>query len=721
MNKIFPRRLSSGSRATFNARLSWRCCVAVCFALIAVTATHGQSTTQPPVMLSEAASTRAIALDAVNFRREPFSFRQPIQFGTDDRTRVMLFVMNLGLYEGEGANAVTVDAEDGLKRRFPLTVEYVGNVRGFEWMTAVVVRLHDDMEDAGDVLVRVGAHGTASNRVRLAVGHVGGGLPDDQGAVPTPAPSTPPAPTPTLTPNPYTSPSTARDTARFLEQTSFGMTPSAYAAALNKSFRQQLQEQFDAPMTDYPNLAPQPSNSMDGCPTGSAATCYRDNYTQFPLQVRFFQNALSGQDQLRQRVAFALSQILVTSGIDVQQPSSMAVYQRLLLRNSFGNFRTLISEVTLNPAMGRYLDMVNNVKPNPARGTEPNENYARELLQLFTIGLYKLNQDGTLQLDASGQPIPTYDQEAVEGFAHVFTGWTYAPMPGVAPHAINPSYYMLPMVATESNHDTAAKEVLNGVVIPAGQTAQKDLDDALDNIFNHPNVAPFIGRRLIQSLVTSNPSPAYVARVSAAFNNNGAGVRGDMKAVITAILLDPEARGDYKTAPNYGHLREPALYVMSILRAFSASSDGVGLITQTSGMGQNVFYSGSVFNYYSPLYNLPNERGLTAPEFNIQTTATALARANFVNTIVYSRINAQADVPGSTGTSINFTPWEQYAADPQQLINQLDTFLMHNSMSPAMRAVLTQAITSVPATNPNARVKTAVYLVLTSSQFQVEQ
>nr|MBA2501529.1 DUF1800 family protein [Pyrinomonadaceae bacterium] len=332
------------------------------------------------------------------------------------------------------------------------------------------------------------------------------------------------------------------------------------------------------------------------------------------------------------------------------------------------------------------------------------------------------NQDGTPMLNAEGRFIPTYDQETVEGFAHVFTGWTFAPIPpSTTITRRNPQYYLAPMVVYASNHDASAKELLDGVALPAGQTAEKDLSDALDNIFNHPNVAPFISKQLIQHLVTSNPSPAYVGRVAAVFNDNGAGVRGDLKAGVRAILLDAEARGDAKTDAAYGRLREPVQFVLNVLRSLNATSDGYGLLDQTRGMGQNIFNSPSVFNFYPPTYQIPGTQVL-GPQFAIQTTATALARMNFVNTLVFSRIAPPTGSPtGATGASINLTAWEALASDPAKLVDELDKVLMHNSMSPQTRAVVTQAVTSTPATNPKLRAQTAIYLVATSSQYQVQR
>ncbi|MBK9090688.1 MAG: DUF1800 family protein [Holophagales bacterium] len=300
------------------------------------------------------------------------------------------------------------------------------------------------------------------------------------------------------------------------------------------------------------------------------------------VQNRFFTNALYGNDQLRQKVAWALHKIFVVSGNDVPMPSRLTPYLRVLNRNAFGNFRTLLGEITLNTAMGRYLDMVTSTR------TRPNENYPREVLQLFSIGTMRRNPDGTVQSDSDG-PIPTYDQAIVDGFSKAFTGWTYAPQ-----YPDGSTNYIDPMVLVPGNHDTTGKLLLRGVTLPAGRTGTQDLNDALDNISQDPNVGPFIGGQLIRMLVTSNPSPGYVARVTAAFDDNGRGVRGDMKAVIRAVLLDPEARGTGPEASSFGRLREPALWLVASLRALGArSADGTAnadgyLNPRTSPLGQSV-------------------------------------------------------------------------------------------------------------------------------------
>ena len=507
-------------------------------------------------------------------------------------------------------------------------------------------------------------------------------------------------------------PSTA-DVVRFLEQATFGPTPQLIEHVKAVGFAAFLEEQFQAPMSSYPTLPLYPTTrDTTACPNGSA--CQRDNYTMYPLQNRFFVNALYGEDQLRQRVSFALHQIVVVSGVDVTQPSWMAPYLQVLDRNAFGNYRQLLFDITLNPAMGNYLDVNGNTR------TRPNENYAREVLQLFSIGTVRLNMDGTPQLDASGRSIPTYTQDTVNNFARVFTGWRFATAP-----ATGVPNYIDPMVANEPQHDVAAKTLLNGVVLPAGRNTRQDLNDAIDNIFNDANVAPFVSKQLIQHLVTSNPSADYVARVAAAFNGGTFAGRGDMKAVIRAILLDPEARGDAKTDGTYGRLRHPAQFIANILRAFGAgSADGTGpsdgyLNPQSVNMGMDVFRPPSVFSYFSSAFAIPATGGVRGPEFGIFSTATALRRANFVNPMVFSRIAVGTNSP--TGTSIDLSPLLPLTSNPGALVDALNTLLLHGTMSAEMRSSIVTAVTAVSPANALKRARTAVYLVLTSSQYQVER
>lgn len=520
---------------------------------------------------------------------------------------------------------------------------------------------------------------------------------------------------------------TQADALRLLEQATFGPNEALLAHARTLGAAAFLNEQFAAPASTYPNFPYYPSTAPPECsydstnPTGPASLCNRDNYSLFQVQLRFFQDAMNAPDQLRQRVAFALSQIFVVSGNELNMAYAMAPYQQMLRAGAFGNFRQLLNDVTLSPAMGRYLDMVNNGKGDPARGIEPNENYARELLQLFSIGEVKLNLDGTPQLDGQGQAIPAYDQDAIEGFAKVFTGWTYPVRPGATPARYNPTNYEGQMVVWPSNHDTTAKELLDNFILPGGQTPEADLGAALDNIFNHPNVGPFISRQLIQHLVTSNPTPAYIARVATVFNNNGQNVRGDLRAVVQAILLDPEARGDNKTDANYGQLREPVLFVLNVLR-LCGQSDGVYLRGQVSAMGQNLFYSPSVFNYFPPDYGVPGTT-LDGPEFAILNSSTAFSRANFINSIVYSSNGIAPDptVPGAIGTKVNLQSLQALAGNPAQLVERLNELMLHNTMSTPMKNAIITAVQAVASTDTLGRARMAAYLVATSSQYQVER
>lgn len=713
MSKNFPDCLS-----TRLFRITGCCLLIILSSVLGMAQTRNMPGV--PVLISQDGSTRALSVNPDRWRGK-FPTASQTVWSPSDETRVTLFLTNLDLMKDEGANAFRADAEDASGRQFPLTVESINPVTGFEWIQAVVVRLNGQIGDAGDVLVRVTWRGMSSNRVRLAMGHAGGGPKDDEGSAPTNAPLAQPKPQqePDLNQLGIGTPFSG-NRIRFMEQATFGPTADLDLRLRRIGISAYIAEQLDYPYPGvaYPNLPPQPTQTPGTC-TGD---CVRDNYTMYPLQRWFFQDALYGKAQLRRRVAWALSQIFVVSGVDTQQPSQYLPYLQVLDRNAFGNYRTLLGEMTLNTAMGNYLDMVRSTK------TSPNENYAREVLQLFSVGLDKLNVDGTPMLDGMGNRIPTYDQNVVNGFTKVFTGWGFAPpqIPGI----VN---YIDPMTLTANNHDTTSKLLLNGVTLPAGQTGTQDLNAALDNIFNNPNVGPFISKQLIQHLVTSDPTPAYVGRVAAIFNDNGSGVRGDLRAVVKAILTDPEARGDVKTDPNYGYLREPALYVTNILRQFNAraASGAVGsqsdgyLDPQTINMSQDIFRAPSVFNYYPPGYVVPVS-GIKGPEFYLMNTSTALRRANFGNTIIFG--NIPATTGGNTnapfGTSIDLSEMQALAtadASGVQLMDALDKKMMHGAMSPEMRNIITTAVLAAPSNNPLLRARTAIYLVATSSQYQVQR
>ena len=488
---------------------------------------------------------------------------------------------------------------------------------------------------------------------------------------------------------------------RFLEQSTFGPTSTLLNQLQQVGLTQFLHDQFNEPMSRYPDQ-------------GSTAD-------MMPTQKVLFTNALTRPDQLRQRVALALSEIWVTSGL-VVPGMGMAPYMQLLTQDAFTNYRTIMQDVTLSPAMGAYLNMVNNDKPDAAANTHANENYARELLQLFTLGVYALNSDGTMQMDSGGKPIPTYDQNVAQAFARVFTGWTYPTQPGSTLQKHNDPYWIGPMEAVDTNHDTDSKTLLNGTVLSGGQNAAQDLAGALDNIFSHPNVGPFVAKQLIQHLVTSNPSTAYVGRVANAFNSGtygsfGSGTRGDMQAVIAAILLDPEARrGDDPTTAvsTDGHLREPILYIANLLRAFAATSDGVGPVNYASNLGEPPLEAPSVFNFFPPTFVIPGTT-LLGPEFALQTAGKALARIDFVNFLVYGSIDG--------GTTLDFSAFANLAAaDVNQLLDALNALLLHGTLSPSARASVLAAVNAIPSgpTQGLLRAQAAIYLIASSSQYQVQ-
>jgi uncharacterized protein (DUF1800 family) len=531
------------------------------------------------------------------------------------------------------------------------------------------------------------------------------------------------------------------DTVRLLEQSTFGPTKPLIAYVQQVGFTAWLDEQLAAPMSDYPDLEFWPQQR----PTSCTGECQRDNYTNYPLQRHFFLNALSGQDQLRQRVAFALSQILVVSRVDIPLSSWMRSYQQLLYRSAFGNFRQLLYDVTLHPTMGRFLDMLNNrcqTRTPPdltvcrnGLTSQPNENYAREILQLFSIGTFMLNEDGTRQLDGNGNPTPTYDQKTVEEFSRVFTGWILGPglpspsgIGGTVPNYRDPMRVRRDSRGREDYHDKGPKTLLYGFKLPGGQSQTEELNAAIDNIANHQNVAPFISKQLIQHLVTSNPSPQYVGRVASLFASNR-NSPSQLYDVVRAILLDPEARGDLKdpsSEPHYGKLREPVQLITNILRAFNATSDGVlnsldvgGSAIGSADMSQDLFNAPSVFSFYPPSARVPGEAVL-GPQFAIFSSLTSLRRANFVNTVIFSTIPAAAP-NRPTGTSIDLAEWDSFANDPDRLIDALNELLLHAGMSNEMRDSIKIAVESIPASDLRSRVRTAIYLIATSSQYQVQR
>lgn len=742
-------------------RLFSMCGAFLCVAMSAVMTAAQAAEDAAPILISESGSTRAIT----GSLSQPDSGRNVRVFPAGSETAVTLFVANLDLLPNEGRTAFRADVQDASYRRFPLEVISFEPSSYRRGVYAITVRLRPDIGNVGDVLARVTWRGMSSNRVRISIGHQGGRIADDDGAQPTPLD--------TLNGTKRANPGRvlrpwAGDTVRFMQQAGFGSNAALESRIRRIGFStwltEQMEDKFYGPglprysTYPYPNLknvATVPPTNCDGIsgngnPVDIDPLCFRDRYTMWPLQNWFFREALYGDDQqLRRRVSWALSQIFVVGGRETVQPGRMLPYINILDRHAFGNYKDLLREITLNPAMGAYLDMA--ISTSQA----PNENYPREILQLFSIGVDQLHPDGT-PWKRNGINVPSYDQNMINQFTKVFTGWANCQTVGCPNLELGIPNFLDPMVANPANHDMTQKVLFGGTVLPAGQTPEADLQQALKNIFEHPNVGPFFSKLMIQQLVTSNPTPAYVGRVAAVFNNNGAGDRGDMKALIRAILLDPEARGNFKTDPDYGHLREPVLFTTNILKPFNpqannnltpaascnGQSDGVLNQNGTLPLDQEVWMPPSVFNYYPMDYYIPGT-DLAGPEFGIFSTGTALKRPNLVNAIAPPNSTVAGGIPvvpqvtilqgvqqvqnpnyAPCGTRIDLTRLaDAAAADPSGnlLLDILNAELLHKSMSEAMRADILTGIQGIAVSNPVKRARAAYYLVATSPQFQVQR
>ena len=530
---------------------------------------------------------------------------------------------------------------------------------------------------------------------------------------------------------------------RFLNQATFGPTEADIQRVMSRGYAAWLDEQFALPLAaDY-------HWKRYASATGSVAgarTVYASFYTQ----------ALTAPDQLRQRVAFALSQIMVVSALDVNGDNTAAVaaYNDMLGRNAFGSYRTLLQDVALHPAMGLYLSHLKNRKEDLRFGRTPDQNFARELMQLFSIGLVKLRADGTPLVDAGGSPIETYTQDDIVGLSRVFTGWSWA-----GPDTTDPRFYGLPtardsqrlktpMQAYSKWHSVSEKRFLGKTIPPqASPDAAGDLRIALDTLAAHANVGPFIGRQLIQRLVTANPSPAYVARVAAVFANNGAGVRGDLKAVVRAILLDAEARAPAASqSAGFGKLREPVLRLTAALRAFGATSDsGRFLIAPTDednpNLAQTPLRSHSVFNFYRPGYVAPASRtgaaGMTEPELQITDESSTTGYVNVMAALIDRGIGYRGPNNTAARPDVQIGVAEELAvaSDTGALVDRISTKLRGEQPNDALRAEIVAAVDSiaVPALKSNGsnlgavqtaqrkRVNVALLLMLASPEFIVQR
>lgn len=445
-------------------------------------------------------------------------------------------------------------------------------------------------------------------------------------------------------------------------------------------------------------------------------------------------------DVLRQRVAFALSEIFVISDrpdVLSNQPRGMLNFYDVLVRGAFGNARDLLKNVALHPCMGAYLSHLKNRKADPELGTFPDENFAREIMQLFSIGLWELNADGTPKLDNLGQIIPTYDNVAITNFARVFTGFSFG-----GPRGGNfwwpPEDWNHPMRMWDEYHDMAQKTLLNGVVLPAriasqpdtGVAGMADVNGAIDCLFQHPNMGPFLGKQLIQKMVTSNPSPEYVGRVSAAFADNGKGVRGDMKAVIKAVLLDPEARSVAMLAsPTFGKMKEPYLRAAGLARAFNARSRAniYPLAYLDELLGQQPLSSPSVFNFFRPAYSPAgpiSDGHLVAPEFQILNAVTAVAGPNYFDSALRYGFNRWGDSNPSRVVRPNLVGEMALYNDIPALMRRLDLVLMGGMLDPEHHRIIREAVEAIDDTYwdwKRERIYLAIYLISTLPDYAIQR
>ncbi|OJY49023.1 MAG: hypothetical protein BGP17_10570 [Sphingomonas sp. 67-41] len=523
------------------------------------------------------------------------------------------------------------------------------------------------------------------------------------------------------TPGPTPTPAvfTEGDAARLAKQASFGPTPDLIARIKQLGATAWVDEQLAASSSSYADLATEVRR--DFCASGDTV-CSRAHFSRTPVAMRFYANAIAGSDQLRQRTAFALGQMIVASEAEVNSTAGIAAFNQIFLANAFGNYRDILQQVTMSGYMGDYLDMADSNKSGPS------ENYARELLQLFSMGPDQLNMDGSLKRDGSGAAIPNYATDDIKGVAKALTGWTYARVGGAAITDGNARDYSKPMIQVASRYDTTEKKFL-GATVAAGATQEASVAAVVDAAFNSASTAPFVARHMIVHLVTANPSPAYVGRVAAAFADNGKGVRGDMKAVVRATLLDGEARAAPTAAG--GKLKEPVLLMTALARAIGFATDGYVFTTRDANLGQPVFRAPSVFNFYPDDFPLPGSTVLKSPASKLLNTSNVLRWHNFVYDWTVSgdanrsEYALDSGLPMSSLTQPLWATWEAYGTDLDTMVSRIDLTLFANTLNQAQKDALKAAAT--PITNADAnvqarrRAQTMLYVAATSPMFLVDR
>ena len=554
---------------------------------------------------------------------------------------------------------------------------------------------------------------------------------------PAPGPAPAPAPAPSATPLPTTIPASKAEAARFLRQAAFGASPKSIDEVMTLGYEGWLRKQYATAGVSHmvPFAARLAQLESGGVPS-----------TQWANEA-FWAGAGGGLDEARQRMAYNYSHIFVVS---YQNPAlnqewrMVLSYLEMLRSNAFGNFRDILRSVSLHPAMGLYLSHLRNQKGDSATGRVPDENYAREVMQLFTIGLYELNPDGTVKLDSRREPIETYVTDDVTGLARVFTGLSWA-----GPDTSNSRFFgggqpadsnrdVLPMQCYQQHHETGPKTFLGTTIQSSDCSAS--FEAAIDVLFKHPNTGPFISKQLIQRMVSSNPSPDYVRRVSAVFDNNGSGVRGDMRAVTMAILMDPEARDPMLAEQaGRGKLQDPVLRLAAWMRAFSAKSESGRFslnVTndQATSLGIAPLWSPSVFNFFRPGYVPPStliaSSGLVAPEMQITSERSVAGYANTMASVVKDGAGNVLVSGGKRDIQPDYTAEIALADTPEALLDRVVLLLNGGRLSADVRQQILTAMNSIAisTTNPTAaatarqnRVWLAVYLTLMSPEFLVQK
>jgi uncharacterized protein (DUF1800 family) len=524
----------------------------------------------------------------------------------------------------------------------------------------------------------------------------------------------------TPTPTPSSAPLTEAEAARLAKQATFGPTPSLVAHIQQVGVSAWLDEQFAATGSSYTDMAGAEVR-RDVCPAGDAI-CVRLHFSRTPVAMRFYADAITAPDQLRQRVAFALGQMIVASEQEVNDAAGIAAFNQIFLGNAFGNFRDILKAVTVSGYMGEYLDMADSNK------SAPSENFAREFLQLFSMGPDQLNMDGSPKLDATGARVPNYGPDDIRGIARAFTGWTYARVGGAPITDANARDFSKPMVAVPARYDGTAKTFL-GVTVPAGATQDASVDAVVDAAFANPSTAPFVVRHLIVHLVTPNPTPAYVGRVAAVFADNGKGARGDLKAVVRAILTDAEARA--AAGANSGKVKEPVLLMTSLARAIGFATDGYVFTNRDGGLGQPVMRAPSVFNFYPDDYPLPGSATLKSPASKLLNTASLLRFHNFLydwtvaGDATRAEFTADSGMPLSSGTQPLWSGWESFGTDTDGMIARIDLLLFAKTLTSTQKDALKTAASAITNADPllqaRKRAQMMLYIAATSPLFLVDR